>query len=93
MEEIIHRIKMNCPHLTTIDLSKVEDKWIKLVLKALETNTNIKKIKVKTDEKRFEWLRISNNLEVYFVDNFIAIDGEDVIYHIYKPSKFTPLQI
>ena len=93
MEEIIHRIKMNCPHLTTIDLSKMEDKWTKPVLKALETNTHLKKLKVKTNEKRFEWLRTPNNLEVYFVDNFIAIDGEDVIYHIYKPSKFISLEI
>ena len=42
---------------------------------------------MKDNEKRLEWLRISKNLEVYFVNNFVAIEGgEDTIYHIFKAN-------
>ena len=84
MEEILYRLQRNCPLLTELDLSNMDDKWANQVLIALKNNTNLKKLKVKDNEKRFEWLRISKNLEVYFVDNFVAIDGGDVIYHIFK---------
>ena len=48
---------------------------------------HVKKLKVKDNEKRLEWLRISKNLEVYFVNNFVAIEGsEDTIYHIFKDN-------
>ena len=78
---------MNCPLLTTLDLSNMEDKWTDQILLALKNNTNLKKLKVKDNEKRLEWLRISKNLEVYFVNNFVAIEGwEDTIYHIFKDN-------
>ena len=69
MEEILYRLQRNCPLLTELDLSNMDDKWANQVLIALKNNTNLKKLKVKDNEKRFEWLRISKNLEVYFVDN------------------------
>ena len=84
MEEILYRLQSDCPLLTELDLSNMDDEWTSKVLVALKNNTNLKKLKVKYNEKRFEWLRISKNLEVYFVDNFIAIDGGEVIYHIFK---------
>ena len=84
MEEILYRLQMNCPLLTTLDLSNMDDKWTDQILLALKNNTHLKKLKVKDNEKRFEWLRISKNLEVYFVDNFAAIDGGNgVVYHIF----------
>ena len=87
MEEILYRLQMNCPLLTTLDLSNMEDKWTDQILLALKNNTNLKKLKVKDNEKRLEWLRISKNLEVYFVNNFVAIEGsEDTIYHIFKAN-------
>ena len=87
MEEILYRLQMNCPLLTTLDLSNMEDKWTDQILLALKNNTNLKKLKVKDNEKRLEWLRISKNLEVYFVNNFVAIEGwEDTIYHIFKDN-------
>ena len=87
MEEILYRLRMNCPLLTTLDLSNMEDKWTDQILLALKNNTNLKKLKVKDNEKRLEWLRISKNLEVYFVNNFVAIEGgEDTIYHIFKDN-------
>ena len=87
MEEILYRLQMNCPLLTTLDLSDMEDKWTDQILLALKNNTNLKKLKVKDNEKRLEWLRISKNLEVYFVNNFVAIEGcEDTIYHIFKDN-------
>jgi len=87
MEEILYRLRMNCPLLTTLDLSNMEDKWTDQILLALKNNTNLKKLKVKDNEKRLEWLRISKNLEVYFVNNFVAIEGsEDTIYHIFKAN-------
>jgi hypothetical protein len=85
MEEIIHRLHMNCPFLTTLDLSNMDDKWYDPILLALKNNTHLKKIKVKNNDKRVAWLRISKHLEVYFVDNFVAIEGgEGVVYHIFK---------
>ena len=87
MEEILYRLQMNCPLLTTLDLSNMEDKWTDQILLALKNNTNLKKLKVKDNEKRLEWLRISKNLEVYFVNNFVAIEGsKDTIYHIFKDN-------
>ena len=87
MEEILYRLQMNCPLLTTLDLSNMEDKWTDQILLALKNNTNLKKLKVKDNEKRLEWLRISKNLEVYFVNNFVAIEGgEDTIFHIFKAN-------
>ena len=87
MEEILYRLQMNCPLLTTLDLSNMEDKWTDQILLALKNNTNLKKLKVKDNEKRLEWLRISKNLEVYFVNNFVAKEGgEDTIYHIFKAN-------
>ena len=87
MEEILYRLQRNCPLLTTLDLSNMEDKWTDQILLALKNNTNLKKLKVKDNEKRLEWLRISKNLEVYFVNNFVAIEGsEDTIYHIFKDN-------
>jgi hypothetical protein len=85
MEEIVYRLRMNCPLLTKLDLSNMEDKWTERTLLALRHNTTVKKLKVKDGEKRHEWLRAAKNAEVYFVNNFVAIEGgEDVIYHIYK---------
>ena len=79
---------MNCPLLTTLDLSNMDDKWTDQILLALKNNTHLKKLKVKENEKRVEWLRISKHLEVYFIDNFVAIEGsEGVVYHIFKPDK------
>ena len=71
MEEILYRLQMNCPLLTTLDLSNMEDKWTDQILLALKNNTNLKKLKAKDNEKRLEWLRISKNLEVCFVNNFV----------------------
>ena len=48
---------------------------------------DLKKLKVKGNEKRVEWLRISKHLEVYFINHFVAIEGsEGVVYHIFKPD-------
>lgn len=87
MEEILYRLQMNCPLLTTLDLSNMEDKWTDQILLALKNNTNLKKLKAKDNEKRLEWLRISKNLEVCFVNNFVAMEGgEDTVYHIFKAN-------
>ena len=87
MEEILYRLQMNCPLLTTLDLSNMEDKWTDQILLALKNNTNLKKLKAKDNEKRLEWLQISKNLEVCFVNNFVAMEGgEDTVYHIFKAN-------
>ena len=49
MEEILYRLQMNCPLLTTLDLSNMEDKWTDQILLALKNNTNLKKLKVKVN--------------------------------------------
>ena len=83
MEEIIYRIKMNCPYLTTLDLSNMDGIWTDAVLEALKTNTNLKRLKVKDDERRMEWVRASK--VVSFVDRFVAMEGPECMYHIFSP--------
>ncbi len=74
---------MNCPYLKKVDLSKMGLKWMDEVMIALQTNTNLVKIKVPDNERRMEWLSL-NGREISFVDNFVAIKGEGVIYHVSK---------
>ncbi len=89
MEEIVYRLRMNCPLLTTLDLSSMNDIWMDRVLSALTHNTRLQKLKVKDTERRMEWMQLPNRkCRIYFVDNFVAIDGGDnVLYHIFNANK------
>ena len=86
MEGIVQRLRMNCSRLTMLDLTTMPDIWMNRVLSALTHNTHLKKLKVKNNERRMEWLRLPNrNCHIFFVDNFVAIDGgNNMLYHIFN---------
>ena len=83
MNEIIDRIRLNCRFLTTLDVSKMDNKWLDKIMEALKTNTHLKKIKIRDDENVDMWF--NTNREIYFVDKFIAFKDKGVIFHIYSP--------
>ena len=87
MEDILYRIKQNCPLLVYANLSNtnITDKIAFELIKALETNTSLKSLHLcntkLSDKTRQELTKLttSKGVELCFVKNFRAIDGESAV--------------
>ena len=92
MEDILYRIKHNCPLLVHANLSNtnITDKAAFQLAKALETNTSLQTLHLYNtslgDKSRqiLTKTATTRGIALYFVKNFRAVDGENVVYHIHN---------
>lgn len=94
MNRPLHRLTMNCPHLTSLTLENINDSYVNILCSALHTNTHLKYLYLKdnnlSDLGMRKIIKATANIQLSFVKDFIVNRGYGnkeyggAIFHVYN---------